>query len=149
IPDGLANSFQCKFLDGPGSSAVNVTADDLESINNTGDNPHVVGILNVAPTVAFTAGSTTVDEGVTAHTYSYSISDPGVDTVSSVAVSCGPRGALTISPTDALASSCFQCQFLGGPASPAVTVQAADSYTDAGSAATRPVAVNNVAPTVA
>jgi hypothetical protein len=62
IPDATANSFACKFLDGPGSSTVNVTADDGDPTNNIGDDPHTVTINNVAPTATF-AASSPVSEG--------------------------------------------------------------------------------------
>ena len=84
-------------------------------------------VTNVAPTVAFTAGPVTVNEGATEYLYSYSISDPGTDTVSSVAVSCGTGGQLVAgSDSNSDTAGSFKCTFPDGPASPTVTVQATD-----------------------
>ena len=108
-----------------------------------------VSVTNVAPTVTFTAGPVTVNEGATEHLYSYSISDPGTDTVSSVAVSCGTGGQLVAgSDSNSDTAGSFKCTFPDGPASPTVTVQATDSDNAAGNTASRPVTVTNVAPTV-
>ena len=53
-----------------------------------------VHVSNVAPTVTLSAlNDLSVNEsGVTQHTYSYTISDPGADTVTSVTTSCGANG---------------------------------------------------------
>ena len=70
------NSFDCTFPDGPASSTVQVTANDEDPGAGNTDQP-LVTVANVAPTVAFTAGPVTVNEGATEYTYSYTISDPG------------------------------------------------------------------------
>ena len=51
-----------------------------------------VTVANVAPTVAFTAGPARSTRAPAEHIYSYTITDPGTDTVSSVATSCGANG---------------------------------------------------------
>src|SRR5207247_4960258 len=51
-----------------------------------------VTVNNVAPTVALSAANDlSVDEG-SQHTYSFSVSDPGVDTFTVESVSCGLNG---------------------------------------------------------
>jgi Galactose oxidase, central domain len=142
-----AGTIQCKFPDGPATSIVSIevsdeTATDTDSLSVT--------VANVAPTVAFTAGPTTADEsGVTEHTYSYSISDPGDDTITSVSTSCG-TGGVKVADSDANnnTTGTFKCRFPDGPATPTVTAQATDSDGEAGNTAQRSVTVNNVAPTV-
>ncbi len=66
---------------------------------------------------------TALESGVTEHTYTYSISDPGTDDVHQVTVSCGTGGTLSGTPTNTNTSGSFKCKFLDGPASPTVTVK--------------------------
>src|ERR671924_63843 len=120
ISDATANSFKCKFLDGPGSSTVNATADDGDASNNIGDDPHTVTIKNVAPSVVRSGDFSDVDEGTT-RTYTYTVTDPGADSPS-VTESCG-GGAAYIS--DATANT-FKCKFLDGPGSSTVNATADD-----------------------
>src|SRR5205823_1977907 len=75
----------------------------------------------------------------------YSISDPGQDTVQSVATSCGTGGTKS-NASNTNTSGSFDCTFPDGPASPTVTVQATDSDLDAGNTASQAVAVANVPP---
>ena len=94
------------YADGPATRTVTVTVTDgtAPATRTT----FTVTVANVAPTVAFTAGPVTVNEGATEHPYSYTISDPGADTVSSVAVSCGdgrPARAGSASTGDMRAAS--------------------------------------------
>ena len=129
---------------------VSVSADDGDPSNNVGSDSKTVAVANVAPTVALAAGNDlSVNEGAAEHTYAYSISDPGVDTVSSVSTSCGANGAKVAgSDTNTNSSGSFKCTFADGPASSTVSVQATDSDGDAGNTATQTVTVANVAPTV-
>src|SRR5262249_10597691 len=87
-----SGSFQCAFADGPATSTVSASATDSDGA--TGNSAtQTVTVNNVAPTVAFTNGDSTANESSsTQHTYSYSISDPGQDSVSSVTTSCGANG---------------------------------------------------------
>jgi subtilisin family serine protease len=147
--DNTSGSFKCTFPDGPASSTVTAQATDSDgAVSNTAE--RVVTVNNVAPTVAFTAGPSTVNEsGVTEHTYSYSISDPGNDTITSVSTSCGANGTkVTGSDTNDNTSGSFRCIFPDGPASSTVTAQATDSDNAAGNTAQLVVTINNVAPTV-
>src|SRR5439155_1428139 len=105
-----------------------------------------VSIANVAPTVALTSAPASANEGST-HTYSYSISDPGLDTVSSVATSCGANGTKS-NASNTNTSGSFDCSFPDGPASSTVSAQATDSDGDAGNSASQSVSIANVAPTV-
>jgi Bacterial Ig-like domain/PKD domain len=139
-------SFDCKFLDGPDTSAVTVRATDSDgAAGNTVT--QTVTVANVAPTVAFTAAPYSANEGQT-KTYTYSISDPGVDTVNSVSVSCGSNGTLGAS-TNTDTSGSFNCTFPDGPATSTVTVKATDSDGASGNTDSKPVTVTDVAPTVA
>src|SRR5947207_9695102 len=85
-----SGSFECTFPDGDASSTVSAQATDSD-----GDAGNIatqdVAIANVAPTAAFTSAPGSANEGQTKH-YTYSICDPGQDTVSSVATSCGDNG---------------------------------------------------------
>jgi hypothetical protein len=129
-----------------GSYTVSVKVTDKNGASDT--ETFAVAVANVAPTVALSASNdTAVDEGST-HTYSYSISDPGADTVSSVQTSCGANGdkvAGSDANTDTAGS--FKCTFPDGPASSTVSASATDSDGDTGAAGTQTVAVGNVAPT--
>ncbi|HVD09451.1 MAG TPA: Ig-like domain-containing protein [Gaiellaceae bacterium] len=144
-----ADSFDCSFPDGPENVTVTVSADDGDPSNNTGSDSKTVAVANVAPTVVLSAGNDlSVNEGAAEHTYSYTISDPGVDTVSSVSTSCGANGAKVAgSDTNTNSSGSFKCSFADGPANSTVSVQATDSDSAAGNTATQTVTVANVAPT--
>ena len=138
-----ADSFDCSFPDGPANVSVSVSADDGDPSNNVGSDSKTVAVANVAPTVALAAGNDlSVNEGAAEHTYSYSISDPGVDTVSSVSTSCGANGAKVAgSDTNTNSSGSFKCTFADGPNNSTVSVQATDSDGDAGNTATQTVTV--------
>jgi len=145
------NSFDCTFPDGDASSSVSVSADDGDTSNNIGSDSLTVSIHNVAPTVSFSAGNaTSVNEGATEHTYSYTISDPGNDTVQSVATSCDPPDGQKVagSDTNTNTSGSFKCTFPDGLASADLTAAATDSDGATGATAHQSVTVNNVAPTV-
>ena len=142
ISDLAANSFECKFLDGPGSGTVNVTANDGDPTNNIGDDPHTVIVANVKPTVTIISGAATADEGQT-KIYTYTATDPGADTLT-IVESCGANGTYA---ADATANS-FECTFPDGPASSTVKVTANDEDPGAASEDTRLVIVANVKPTV-
>ena len=93
-----AGNFQCTFPDGPASSIVSVQVKDSDNANsNTAT--QTVTIANVAPTVRLSAtNDLLVNEG-TQHTYSYTVSDPGIDTFSVVSVSCVPPHSRPTSTT--------------------------------------------------
>ena len=128
-----------------GSYTVSVKVTD-----NNGDSDSktfTVEVANVAPTATLEAANDlSVTEGST-HTYSYTITDPGQDTVSSVASSCGANATKT-DATNTDSEGSFKCTFPDGPASSTVTVAATDSDTDAGATDSQTVAVANIAPTV-
>jgi hypothetical protein len=144
------SSVTVDFTDGPSSPDVT-----LQVVVSDGEASHDVTrtidvhVANVAPTVAFTGGPTSVNESSSKVTYTYSISDPGADT-ESASVGCGSLGTSS-DETNTDAGGSFKCTFPDG-ANPAtssnVTVQATDSDGDAGNTATRVVTVNNVSPTI-
>jgi hypothetical protein len=140
-------SFQCSFADGPDSSVVSAGATDSDGATGNLDTQSVT-INNVAPTVHLSLGNdASVSEGST-HTYSYTISDPGVDTVSSVSTSCGGHGTKVAgSETNTDTAGSFQCSFPDGPNSSTVSASATDSDGAAGSPDTQTVTVANVQPT--
>jgi hypothetical protein len=151
IADGAANSFQCKFTDGPGSGTVNVTADDHDVSNNIGDDPHVVTVNNVAPTVTFDiTNDYDVNEGATGVVYTFTIHDPGVDTVIGIGTSCGVGGFPVPGSDSWLGNSgTFACDFPDGPATPVLLASATDSDNATGDFTNQAVTVNNVAPSIA
>src|SRR5439155_8653176 len=113
-------SFVCRFPDGPASSTVSVQVKDSDNaLSNTAT--QTVTVNNVASTVALSAANDlSVDEG-SQHTYSFSVSDPGVDSPT-VTESCGLSATCV---ADATANS-FRCTFPDGPASTVVNVTADD-----------------------
>ena len=148
-PSGTGGTFQCRFPDGDASTTISIQVkDSADALSNTAT--RAVTIENVAPTVAFTAGPISVNESGTAeHTYSYSISDPGDDTVQSVSTSCGANGdKVPASDTNTNTAGSFKCIFDDGDASSTVSVQATDSDGEAGNTATRAVTIENVAPVI-
>ena len=143
--DDDSGTFTCVFPDGDATSTVSAQATDSD--NDAGNTAELeVTIDNIAPEVAFTAGAISVDESGTAtHTYTFSIDDPGADTVDSIAVSCGDNGTVDSQSFDD-DSGTFDCIFPDGDATSTVTAQATDSDLEAGNTATREVAIANVAP---
>src|SRR3954471_4138080 len=141
-------SWSLATTDGPDQTGpVTITANDGSGGVTTS---FTLNVANVAPTVTLAAGNpTTVNEGATQQTYSYTISDPGADTVSAVTTGCGANG-VKVPGSDAFTntSGSFKCPFADAPNSSVVTASATDSDNLAGTAATQTVTVNNVAPTV-
>jgi hypothetical protein len=135
------------YADGPATQTVTVKVTDKNNGSDT--KTFKVAVANVAPTVKLSASNDlSANEGTT-HTYSYSISDPGQDTVQSVQTDCGTGGTKVAGSdhnTDAAGS--FQCAFPDGPASSDVTASATDSDNATGAKDTQTVSVVNVAPTV-
>jgi hypothetical protein len=138
------NSFDCTFLDGPANSTVQVTANDGDPSNNVGSASVVVTIANVAPTVLFTTGPASANEGDT-KTYTYTVADPGADPNPTIIESCGANGTRIDTP----AANSFDCTFPDGPAMSIVLVTAndGDASNNIGSASID-VAIANVAPSV-
>src|SRR5205085_1350782 len=143
-----SGSFQCTFADGPNTSTVSASATDSDGATGAADTQSVT-VNNVAPTVTLAAGNDlSVNEGST-HTYSYTISDPGQDTVTAVTTSCSGTGTkVPGSDSHDNSSGSFQCTFADGPNTSTVSASATDSDGATGAADTQSVTVNNVAPTV-
>ena len=79
-PRPLRASFVCSFPDGPASSIVSVQVKDSDNAYSNTDT-QTVTVSNVAPTVTLSASNDlSVDEG-SQHTYSFTVTDPGVDTL--------------------------------------------------------------------
>jgi large repetitive protein len=144
-------TFECRFPDGPATSLVAVKVEDSDGAESN-EATSSVAVDNVAPTIAFTGGATEVDEsGTEEHVYSYSISDPGADTIVEVATDCGDGGTKVVDSDDFSAdtSGTFKCTFPDGPAAPVVSAQVTDSDDAPSNTITTGVTVANVAPTVA
>src|SRR5439155_1608919 len=141
-----SGSFDCSFPDRPASSTVSAQATDSDGdAGNTAS--QTVTIAKVARTASRERlNDLSVNEG-SPHTYAYTISDPGQDTVSSVATSCGTSGFKSNDSHTNSAGS-FDCTFPDGPNSSSVSPQATDSDGDAGNTASQTVTIANVAPTV-
>ena len=78
------------YADGPDDHTVTVTVTDKDHASDF--KTFSVHVDNVAPTLTLDTGNDlSVDEGST-HTYSYTITDPGVDTVDHVTTDCGTNG---------------------------------------------------------
>ena len=144
-----SGSFQCTFPDGPDTA--DLTASATDSDGDTGNTAHQsVTVNNVAPTVTFSAANDqSVNEG-SSHTYTYTISDPGQDTISSVSTSCDPPhgSKVALSDSNTNTSGSFQCTFPDGPDTANLTASATDSDSDTGNTAHQSVTINNVAPHV-
>jgi hypothetical protein len=152
--DGAANTSSASlvFDDGPGSVGLQVV------VNDGNDHPVTknltISVNNVAPTTTLSAANpTSVNESsTTEHTYSYTISDPGTDTVSSVSTSCDTPNGQKVANSDSNTntSGSFKCKFDDGSSTKQSTVsaQATDSDNDPGNTATQTVNIANVAPTV-
>src|SRR2546427_12927197 len=92
---------------------------------------------------------TTLFRSVTARHYSFTTSDPGDDTFSLDAKSCGVGGTLdagSVAFTPATGVGSFDCFFKDGPATPSVSVTVKDDDGGSGSDSLA-VTVNNVPPT--
>jgi hypothetical protein len=112
--------------------------------------------LNTAPSVSFTTGPATTDEGDT-KTYNFAIIDPDAGQTFSFVSSfpdCGTGNAViggSASIDSAAKTGTFQCSFPDGPATPTVRVQVQDSYSTPAASNIDPVSVTvaNVEPTIA
>jgi hypothetical protein len=142
------SSVDVDFTDGPENVTLQVVVNDGHGHSVT----RTLGITeaNVAPTVTLSAANDLfVDEGATAHTYNYSIADPGADTVSAVSTNCGLYGdKVAASDSNNNTSGSFQCRFPDGLAGSTVSASATDSDNDTGAADSQSVTVRNVAPTI-
>ena len=141
-----AGTIDCAFPDGPVTTSLTARATD--SLGNQGAVATAAfSVANVAPSVTFTDGTASLNDGRSA-TYSYSIADPGQDAIASVDVSCGSGESSNESHTDT--SGSFDCSF---PTVGATSVSASvtDSDGEPGAPATFGVNVtqSNRAPDVA
>ena len=111
--------------------------------DNLGSESHSVTINNVAPTVVISGDFTAVDEGTT-RTYTYTVTDPGLDTPIVTEECTGDATYIG----DVVANS-FKCKFLDGAGMGTVTVSANDGDpTNNIGSDSHDITVNNVAPTI-
>lgn len=147
VGDNTGTSVSVHFTDGPSTVGLQVEVSD-------GNNPAVtasksIAEANVPPTVSALSGDTAVYESTTAHTYTYSIGDPGDDTQTGNP-SCGSLGTLSAASNTATGGS-FDCTFQDGlkPATASdVSVSATDEDNDKGNTEHLSVTVSNVAPSI-
>ena len=140
--------FDCTFPDGDATSIVSARAPPTPTATPATPTRRPSTSHNVAPTVTLSAANDlSVNEGST-HTYSYTISDPGQDTVASVAVDCGANGTPGRDRDPQRHLGLVRLHVPRRPDSSTVSVNATDSDGDAGNTDTQDVTVNNVAPTV-
>ena len=142
------------YADGPNDYIITVDLVDEDGTFNGANTPSAfqVHVNNVAPTVSLAAGNdlSVNESSSTQHTYSYTISDPGQDTVQSVTTSCGGNGTKVAgSDTNTNTSGSFKCTFRDGDASSTVSASATDSDGATGAPGTQSVTIHNVAPTIA
>jgi large repetitive protein len=140
------------YADGPNGYAitVDITDEDGEFIDQA--NAKSVTVDNVAPTASgLTGDASALESGVTTHTYTYSLSDPGTDDITAHP-SCGVGGVLGAN-SNTNSSGSFVCTFPDGPASPTVSVFATDSDApgngNPGNSQSILISVANVDPTAA
>ena len=117
------------YADGPDDHAITVDLVDEDGTFLDRANAHSVHVVNVAPT-AHLSGPTNVDEGST-HTYTFTVTDPGVDTftVNTPAYpDCGSGGNYVAgSLATNLGGGSFDCTFPDGPTSTDVKIRVTDS----------------------
>src|SRR5439155_747634 len=139
------------YADGPNDYNVTVDLVDEDGTFTNAANALSVHVNNVAPTVTLSStNDLSVNEG-SSHTYSYTISDPGQDTVQSVTTSCGANGTkVAFSDANTNSSGGFGCTFPDGPATTNVAIKVTDSdgASDTTSESVQIVQVANVNPTV-
>jgi hypothetical protein len=147
-----SSSATCSYPDGPSDHTVVARIIDKDGgyTEYTGS----VHVNNVAPSVNNLSGPASTDEGKT-ETYTFTVSDPGDDTVQSVSTNCdapNSSNGVKVANSDSFNSTTntysFECRFPDGPASATISAQATDSDGDTGAAATKSVSVKNLAPVV-
>jgi hypothetical protein len=150
VGSNTGTSVSVHFTDGPSAVGLRVEVNDGNGNIVTKTLP--INEYNVAPTVTFTSGDTSVNEHKTAtHAYSYTISDPGDDTVTGVTADCGALNGTPSNATNDNTSGSFDCVFDDGhiPATVStVEAKATDSDNDTGAYGTYGVTVYNIAPTI-
>ena len=135
-----------------GDNTYNVTVDLTDEDGTFLDKANALSVTvdNVAPSVSGLTGDDPVNESSTVkHTYTYTITEPGDDTVTATP-SCG-TGNTVSDATNTKTDGSFKCTFPDGldPAvDSTVSVYATDSDAETGNTETFDVTVNNVAPTV-
>ena len=153
VVDNLDGTWSWSFAttDGPDDTQiVTIYGDDGDGAGPVAIASFDLIVNNVAPTTSNLAGDTAVlESGVTTHTYTYDLADPGNDTISGHP-SCGVGGTL-VSSTNTNIGGSFVCKFLDGPASPTVSIYATDSdapgNNNPGNTSSIAVSVANVDPT--
>src|SRR5205085_2708801 len=130
---GALGSLSHTYDDGPATRTVSVKVTDKNGGSDTktfqvavanvaptvklaAATAQSVDAANVAPTVALSTGNDlTAAEGST-QTYSFTITDPGQDTVQSVTTSCGTNGTKVAgSDTNTDTTGSLKCTFPDGP----------------------------------
>ncbi len=142
IDDG--SSVELDFGDGTTTSSVDLKVEVRDGINTAVTDTKTITLTNVAPTVSFTSPTTSANQGQTV-SYSYTITDPGPDTITvdSGSPSCGSGGTVS-DATNTSTSGSFKCTFsTDGAKTVSIAVSDDDGGTDSDSVN---VTVANLAP---
>ena len=136
------------YADGLDTHAITIDLEDDDGTHLDRANAHSVEVTNVDPTVTV-SGDASIPEGQQ-RSYQISTSDPGAETFTLDAHSCGAAGTLvagSLTFTPATGAGSFTCDFADGDASGDVTATVSDG--DGGSDSdSKPVTVTNVAPSI-
>ena len=146
--DALAEQLRA-HPDGPATSTVKVTANDGDPTDNIGSDEIDVTIANVAPTVTFVAPLTTSATEGQSKTFTFSVSDPGLDAFANLTgfPDCGSGNLLvTGSYMPTSSGGTFQCTFADGPSTSTVRMRVKDTDGEYSNIASQSVTVGNAKP---
>jgi hypothetical protein len=134
-----SNSFDCVFPDGPATPTVSVIATGKDG---SGQDSIDVAVANVAPSVTL-SGPSEVDESASGN-YSFTVTDPGTDTVTAKTgfPSCGTLGTALVT-----GATTFSCTFSSVTADSVTSVAIeVEDDSGAGASAAKDVTVKNRPP---
>ncbi|MBK7765951.1 MAG: tandem-95 repeat protein [Sulfuritalea sp.] len=94
--NAATGEFRWTPVDGPGTATVTVRVDDGGSPNLGAQTSFDITVRNVAPVLSLIAPSNATGRGGEAYSLTYSVSDPGADTVQQLTVDWGDGNVETI-----------------------------------------------------
>ena len=134
-----AGSFDVTFSDGPATSTVSVQVEDSDGADSNIATINV-SVNNVAPTITL-IGPSSANQGQTLH-YTFTTSDPGVDTFSFVANSGGAYGTVSNLVFNPNGSGSFDVTFNAPPGHNTSTVSIQDQDSDGAPSNVSSIVVN-------